>query len=207
MIDEAQVLDEKAAAAMVADVLAGNSNAFENLIRKYKDDIAPIVLKRIPAQHYDDIMQEIFIRAFKNLRSWSGVKPFRNWLAGIAVRSCCDHWRKEYSSKRKLQVSLSEEHLNWAEKVADGESSSDFRRFESSREARDILRNCLGVLKPDDRMLLTLIYFEGYTTEEAAEFMGLSSHNVKIKTFRAREKMRQQLSRLSEGEKKWQKRR
>lgn len=194
MKPETQISDISKTESLVKRVLGGEVNAFEELILLHKRSVATFVSRRIPGAHYEDLMQEIFIKAFRNLGSWSGRKPFRNWLSGIAARTCCDFWRHEYATKRKLTISLNADHLDWAEKVMEMQSQVKHLDEVENREARDILGNCLVLLKPDDRMVITMTYFEGYSTAETAEILGISSYNVKIKTFRARKKMQKYLS-------------
>lgn len=184
---------------IVDKVVDGKAEIFEEIILRYKKDVATIVRRRIPLDYFEDVMQEIFIRAYRNLGTWRRDKPFRFWLSGIAVRACCDHWRKQYSNKCKSYVSLNDAHLQWVEKAVAEQSCGKYEEGVCSQEAREILDNCLGKLKPDDRMALTLTYFDGYSVKETAQLLGWTTYNVKVRTFRARKKMKKLLSGLIQG--------
>ena len=63
-------------------------------------------------------------------------------------------------------------------------------------ETREILEWALGKLTPEDRMIILLVHFEGYTIHEVADFLGFTRANVKVRAFRARKKLRETLESL-----------
>jgi RNA polymerase sigma-70 factor (ECF subfamily) len=71
---------------------------------------------------------------------------------------------------------------------------------EPQMEAREILNWALGKLSAGDRMILELVYLEGFSVKEAAELLGWTKANVKVRSFRARMKLEQLLSIVKEQE-------
>jgi len=93
---------------------------------------------------------------------------------------------------------LTEKHSQWLEEVISQmpEEAPDER--ESQMEAREILNWALEKLSAGDRMVLELVYLEGHSVQEAAELLGWSKANVKVRSFRARMKLEKLLSKVKE---------
>ncbi len=79
---------------VVAQVLAGDANAFEHLFEKYRGHVTAIVQRHVPYDRVEENVQDAFVRAFESLAGWKAAENFRQWLATIAVRTCYDFWRR-----------------------------------------------------------------------------------------------------------------
>ena len=90
--------------------------------------------------------------------------------------------------------SLTEEHHEWLEKVVSNRSGQSFTDRDSQKKAEDVLNWGLDRLSPEDRMVLELIYLEGLSGKEAADLLGWSVANVKVRSLRARRKLRNLLA-------------
>ncbi|MEW5736288.1 MAG: RNA polymerase sigma factor [Thermodesulfobacteriota bacterium] len=184
---------------LVAQVLAGDTDRFEVLVRRHQRLVFGIVSRRVGRQEADEVAQDVFVRAFSGLSRYEGVKPFANWLSIIAVRACCDHWRRHYR-KREVPVStLTDNCRQWMENRFAQDSDEDAERACEQKEASLILAAALDCLEPDDRMVLTLTHLEEKSTAEASELLGWSVAKVKVRAFRARAKMKKILQRLMEA--------
>ena len=86
--------------------------------------------------------------------------------------------------------SLTEKHQEWLEKVVLNRSGQSFDDEASQREARELLDWALDRLSPGDRMVLELVYLEGLSGREAADLLGWTVANVKVRSLRARRKLR-----------------
>lgn len=173
---------------IIAQVLDGRVNAFEELIVRHQDQVTAIVAGKIPFEQVAEVAHDVFVRAFKSLRSFRGDSPFQHWISSIAVRTCRDFWRGRYRNQETPVSALSEEAQAWLESVGsvDGERPSQAESFET----KELLDWAMGQLKPDDRMVLTLTYLEDRSVGETAGLMGISQANVKIRAMRARGKLR-----------------
>ena len=179
---------------IVRRVIDGDVNAFEHLLKKYKQYVFKIVGKRVPYDQTEEIAQEVFIKAYQSLPNFKGISAFQNWLARIAVRACCDFWRKAYKSKEFSMSSLTENQENLLEKIISDQSGQAFAERWSQKEAEEILNYALNRLSAEDRTVLELVYLEGYSAKEAADLLGWSLANVKIRAFRSRKKLQSLLS-------------
>ncbi len=90
--------------------------------------------------------------------------------------------------------SLSESHQEWLESVMSDMSEEKYSNKARHRDAVEILDYALEKLSPEDRMVVKLVYLEGYTGKEAAGLLGWSTSNVKIRSYRAKKKMKKIIS-------------
>ena len=183
---------------IVRQVLGGNVNAFESVILRHRVHVLTIVKKHVPENAVEETAQEAFVRAYQALPTFKGTGAFSQWLSSIVVRTCYDYWRKAYRSREIPMSALNEKHAQWLEEVISQmpEEAPDER--EPQMEARAILNWALGKLSAGDRMVLELVYLEGCSVKEAAELLGWSKANVKVRSFRARMKLEKLLSKVKE---------
>ena len=173
----------------VAKVLGGDVNAFESLFTQYRGHVTAIVRRHVPGDRVAENVQDTFVRAFQSLGGWQADAPFGRWLATIAVRTCYDFWRRQYRKKEIPLSRLPEAHREWLENSLTGQSRDDWEALGRQREAREILDWALNRLGPQDRMVLELVHLEGMAVKEAAEMLGWSTVNVKVRAHRARKKI------------------
>jgi len=175
---------------IIVQVLDGNVNAFAGLIDRYKKLVFDIVNHHMASQYVEEVAHDVFVRAYRSLTHFNNTGDFKNWLSSIAVRTCYDFWRKKYRSREVPISSLSEQHVDWLERTVtdEAEQSHDFGKRQM--EARETLGLVLAKLSPEDRMVLELVYLQEYSCSEAAKLLGWSVANVKIRSFRARAKLK-----------------
>jgi RNA polymerase sigma-70 factor, ECF subfamily len=167
-------------AALVDDARGGDDQAFEQLMRRHSEAIRRLIARYFRNRAMvDDLAQETFAKAYFALNSFRSESPFVYWLKRIAVRLCIDEMRN-----RKTQGAKQTEDIS---SVADGPV---FANSEKRLEAQLLLEKMLGTLTPLDRMIVVLLYGEGYDAKEIAGLTGLSRANVKVRAFRSRRKMK-----------------
>ena len=186
-------------AEIVSQVLDGSVNAFESLLIRHKDLVLKIVKKHVPYDAVEETTQEVFVRIYESLQTYKGKSEFRHWVSSISVRTCYDYWRKAYRSREVPMSSLTEKHQRWLEQVISEESGHALEEKGSQEEARELLDWALGKLSAEDRTVLELVYLEGLSSKEAAEALGWSVANVKVRTFRSRRKLKKLLEGLIKG--------
>jgi len=174
---------------IVRRVLNGDANAFEPLLIRYKDTVLKIVKKHVPYNDIEETIQNVFLRTYQSLPSFKGESGFRQWLSSIAVRTCYDFWRKTYRSREIPMSVLTEKHQNWLEQVITEQSEQAINEKGSQNEARELLDWALERLSAEDRMVMELVYLEGLSGKEAADLLGWSVSNVKVRCFRSRKKI------------------
>ena len=180
---------ETEARDIVKRVLEGEVNAFALLMERYQDYVLAIVKRHAPPNQVEELIQEVFIKAFQSLLGWRQTGRFRAWLSVIAVRTCYDYWRKHYRTREVPMSALSEAHREWLDRVLADASETTWQDITRRREAREILDWGLDQLSAADRMVLELVYLEGQPVKEAARLLGWTVANVKVRAFRARRKI------------------
>ncbi len=184
---------------VIDSVLNGNVDDFIVLANKYQTRVFSLIAKRVPVNDIEDVAQESFIRAFKNLKTFSQKKPFENWLSIITLRTCCDYWRKSARRKEFTAPANDYENLKWLELVATDMTSEHHNNIVTNKDIKELLNWTLKKLSIEDRTLIEMIYFEGHSMKEAAEVLNWGSSKTKVRAMRARFKMRKILSKLIEA--------
>lgn len=185
---------------IVRRILQGEANAFGLLLDRYKDHALKMIKRRIPPKDVEDIAQDLFIKAYQSLPGFDPDSHFKKWLSIIAVRTCCDYWRKTYRTRESPMSALSERHREWLEGVISSGSTASADGNARQEEAKEVLAWALNHLSAEDRMVMEMVYLEGMTGREAAELLGWSVANVKVRAFRSRTRLRKLLSGLLERE-------
>lgn len=188
---------------IVSQVLDGYVNAFESLLIRYRDLVLKIVKKHVPYNDVEETTQDVFLRVYRSLPTFKGKSEFKQWLSSIAVRTCYDYWRKAYRSREVPMSSLTEKHQNWLEQVISEASERSLKEKASQKEAMELLDWALGKLSAEDRMVLELVYLEGLSGKQAANLLGWSVANVKVRSFRSRRKLQGLLTGLGKGKGSW----
>jgi RNA polymerase sigma-70 factor (ECF subfamily) len=167
----------------VAASLKGDDDAYARLVQRYEKPITSLLWRftRDPAQ-CEELVQQVFVEAYFSLRTYRGQAPLLHWLRRIATRTGYRFWREKARTPQEAALPDSD-ILEQIEAVEED-------RLDPS-EAAAILQSLLSRLPPDDRLVLTLLYFEDCSTQEIAERMGWSRAKVKTQALRARRKMKE----------------
>jgi RNA polymerase sigma-70 factor (ECF subfamily) len=185
-------------ADIIGWVLEGNTGAFEQLLKKYRQFVFSIVNRHIPRDEVEDISQEVFIRVYQSLRNLKKAGSFKTWLSAITLRTCYDFWRKQYRAREMPSGTLSLEQSDWITRAISDASTEDWEKQGREKEAQEVLAWLLAKLNPAERMVVDLVYLEGLSTKETAGLLGWSETNVKVRAFRIRQKLKKLLLSLAE---------
>ena len=186
-------------AEVIRRVVAGEVDLFEELLLRYREHVGRIVAGHVPREMVEDVAHDVFVRAYTSLPTYSFRTPFSHWLSTIAVRSCYDVWR---SVSARKEVSLSgpseavEEQQEWTEHLLAAESRDRFDTMVRQRDATNLLQRALAQLSPENRMVVDLVHLEGHSVREAAELLGWTVVNVKVRAHRVRHQLRKILDTL-----------
>ena len=171
-------------------ILAGDEDAFEEFVRAHHGRVARIAGRFFRrADTIEEIVQEVFVKAYSGMPGYRGEVPLGHWLARITVNACYDQLRRQ---RARPEVGFSQLGGDPEAFVAsyvspDGEgSAAHLAREEARRTAEQILAR----LPAADRLVLTLTVLEGMAVAEVADLTGWSVANVKVRAFRARNRMR-----------------
>ena len=137
----------------------------------------------------------IFIRVFQKLSQYSGKVPLEHWVSRIAVNTCLNQIQSEKVRPELRHADLSVEEQAVVENLATStEELAPDRRFASHQ----LVEHLLTALKPVERLAVDLLYLQGRSVEEIRKITGWSAALIKVRAFRARQKMKAQLARIGE---------
>ena len=178
---------------IVQQVVHGDVNAFEELLNRYQNYVLKIVTKHVPYEQIEEVTHNVFIRAYTSLPTFKQTSSFKAWLSSVAVRTCYDFWRKQYRSREISTSSLSKEQQQWIETAVAARSEQTFQQERDLQHVREVLIWALNSLSAEERMVIELVYLEELSGKEAAQLLGWSVANIKIRAFRARKKLQKLL--------------
>lgn len=188
--------EEASDAEILVQVRAGDVDAFERIIARHEQHVFAIVCNHVPAADVEPVAHDVFLRAYQSLHTYSARSPFEHWLSRVAVRTCCDYWRREKRRREAPAAALSPDAVAWLEQAGQAQSREVFAREGERREAAELLDRALAQIAPEDRMVLVMTQVEGYSVKETAGRLGWSVARVKVHAFRSRHALRKIVERM-----------
>ena len=187
-------------AAVVAQVLAGDRDAFRVLVERHSRSIYRVVYRMTGNQQdAEELVQEVLLRAYKSLGRFEMRSNFSTWLYRIAINRTLD-----FLSARKTQMQSQD-----AFQIADDPNPEDNRqvrvpspspdpeRIVLSGEVKNHVAQAMTLLTPVERVAFIMRHMEGRSIEEIGQALNLKASAAKNSVFRAVQKLRQQLEPLT----------
>jgi len=185
-------------AALVRRVQARDELAFREIVERYQAKIFSIIFG-ILRNHNDaeDIAQQVFSKIYFSIKNFDFRSSLLTWIYKITVNECYDYLRKKRVRKLVYESDFSEED---AQRMQNTDTAIDQRPAVDIQLAqRDLVVKLLEKLSPEDRSLLLLKEVEGHSVEELAQMTGMNENTIKVKLFRARQKLVKASQRLKRG--------
>jgi RNA polymerase sigma-70 factor (ECF subfamily) len=183
-------------AELIKAVLAGDTASFEPLVAKYQPRVFATARKYARREsEVEDIVQEVFLKAFSKLSSFRGESPFEHWLMRLTVRTCYDFLRAHQRNREQVLAEITDEESKWLEKIG---STDDPEAEHSASAARLVIHKLLEHLSPESRLIIQLLEIEEKSLKEIAQLTGWSIPMIKVRAFRARAAMRKTLAKLEQ---------
>ncbi|MDQ1334925.1 MAG: hypothetical protein QG552_1875 [Thermodesulfobacteriota bacterium] len=181
---------------LISEFKAGSMEAMEKIVERYEDRIFTFGLKMCGhLQDAEDIAQETFLNAFKYLKDFREETKLKNWLFKIATTACIRKRRKK-KCEPNHEISLDSffpqngDHPTYdIPDVSDDPSDSMLRA-----ELKNIIDAAIHSLSHKYRLVFNLRDIEGFSTEETADILGISTQSVKTRLHRARLYLRERIS-------------
>lgn len=183
-------------AELVARAQAGDRDAVQTLLERYERRLLNVLVAMVRnPEDARELLQETFVRAFRNLDGFKGESSFYTWIYRIAMNLAIDHQRR--GGKRPLVefddgVGLKEDA------VGEGSASlgvDPFRNVRSRELGRKIFR-AIESLTPDHRAVILLREIDGLSYEEISEVLGCSLGTVMSRLHYARKKLQSRLQEM-----------
>lgn len=174
---------------LITRITHGEKQLYELIVRRYN----PYLYKVGRSYNYnhedtEDLMQESFVDAYKNLAKFEKRSCFKTWLVKIMLHNC---YRKHEKSSYKHE---------FANEISDNSTpmftkpNNHTDQLTQSNELRSIIENALSEIPLEYRMVFSLREINALSTKETAELLGITESNVKVRLNRSKEMLRQQIS-------------
>ena len=179
--------------ALIREAQRGNAAAFEELVRHYDRAVLRLALHLTGSEHdAQDIYQEAFLKAYKNVGSFRYECSFYTWIYRIVTNLCLDHLRKRAVRREEAPVAVDPkgEQYDVLEQVADGRAGADPERDLMRRELAGRINRALSRLTPRERMVFELKHYHGLKLRTVGEILNTTEETAKNTLFRATQKLR-----------------
>lgn len=180
--------------ALVAQLRSGAESAYEALIDRFEQPVFNMISRLMDdSAEAPDVVQEVFLKIFRNIGSFRGESSLKTWIYRIAVNEARNH-RRWFSRHRRQEVAIDGEgeSQGYSDWLADpGRSPYDSAL---DRETEGLVEEALDALNPKFKAALVLREIEGLSYEEIADILEISLGTVKSRILRGRDALRKQLA-------------
>jgi len=174
---------------LIVQTLSGNQSAYAGLVKRHQRFVFTLALRF--AQNREDaeeIAQDCFIKAYRSLESFKQESKFSTWLYTIVYTTAMTALRK----KRIDTTSIDDEETY----IQIENTSSVYDVNNAENKSRSFyVDQAISQLTPDDAAIITLFYKGEQSLEEIAQTLGIEANIVKVKLFRARQRLKEKLER------------
>jgi RNA polymerase sigma-70 factor (ECF subfamily) len=187
--------DEGVSRELVAAVLREDEAAARELVRSLYPLVAKLVRAHRPVRTAEeDLCQMIFIKVLQKLPQFSGAVPLEHWVSRIAINTCLNQIQAEKARPELREADLSEEQAAVIQNLT---STAEELAPDQSFASRQLVEHLMNALKPAERLVIDLLYLQQRSVAEIRHATGWSAALVKVRAFRARQKMKRLLSNMT----------
>ena len=180
--------------ALLKKFVEGDAEAFEALVRRFERPLFNFILRSVrDADRSEELLQEVFLKVFRNVGSFRGQSTLKTWIYRITVNEA-HNARRWFFRHRRAEVELErnpDESRNWKEIIPDRSRSPFDAAFDS--EQHIMIEAALKRINPIFREAVALRDISDLAYEEIAEILGVSLGTVKSRILRGREALREEL--------------
>jgi RNA polymerase sigma-70 factor, ECF subfamily len=181
--------------ALVRRAQSGDEVAFREIVERYQSKVFSIIHGIVRQRNdVEDIAQQVFAKVYFSLRNFDFRSSLITWIYKITVNECFDYLRKKKVRRLVYESDLSEDEVRRVENTeppVDRQAPADV-----SLARHDYVLKLLARVSEEERNLLMLKEVEGHSVEELAEMTGMNENTIKVKLFRARQKLVKAAQRL-----------
>lgn len=183
-------------AELVRRAQARDELAFREIVERYQAKVYSIIFGILRNRNdAEDIAQQVFAKVYFSMGNFDFRSSLLTWIYKITVNECYDYLRKKRVRKLVYESDFSEEESLL---MQNSEAAMDHRPAVDTQLAqRDFVLKLLAKVSEEDRNLMLLKEVEGHSVEELAQMTGMNENTIKVKLFRARQKLLKAAQRLS----------
>ncbi|MCR8561558.1 sigma-70 family RNA polymerase sigma factor [Mucilaginibacter sp. BJC16-A38] len=174
---------------LIDQVLAGNQSAYADLVKRHQRFVFTLAMRFAKGREdAEEIAQDCFIKAYRSLSTFQRQAKFSTWLYSIVYTTAMTFLRK----KRVDTDSIDDEGTFI--QVESQSSAYDVNNAENKSRSF-YLNQAIEQLLPDDAAIITMFYKGEQSLEEIGQALGMEANTVKVKLFRARQRLKDKLER------------
>jgi RNA polymerase sigma factor (sigma-70 family) len=172
---------------LITLVLKGEQQAYKVLVDRYQSYIFTLAYRLLQSREdAEEVAQDVFIKAYRSLADFKGGSKFSTWLYTIAHNTGITYLRKK---KQKILAIDDENTFTQLEN-----QESDFKANQvEDKSKKDMVNRAIEMLAPDDAQIITLFYKGDQSLDEIAAVMRMETNTVKVRLFRARQKLKEKM--------------
>jgi RNA polymerase sigma factor (sigma-70 family) len=172
---------------LIEQTLVGNQAAYADLVKRHQRFVFTLALRFAKnREDAEEIAQDCFIKAYRSLSAFQRQSKFSTWLYSIVYTTAMTFLRK----KRVDTDSINDE--NTYIQLENTSSSHDVNSAENKSRSY-YLNQAITQLMPDDAAIITLFYMGEQSLDEIGKTLGIETNTVKVKLFRARQRLKEKL--------------
>jgi RNA polymerase sigma-70 factor (ECF subfamily) len=185
-------------AALVRRIQAQDEMAFREIVERYQAKVFSIIYGILRNRNdAEDIAQQVFAKIYFSIKNFDFRSSLLTWIYKITVNECYDYLRKKRVRKLVYESDFSNED---SARVETSGSTADQKQAVDQRLAqRDLILKLLKKISEEDRSLILLKEVEGHSVEELSQMTGMNENTIKVKLFRARQKLVKAAQRLDKS--------
>lgn len=182
-------------AALVRRVQARDELAFREIVDRYQNKVYSIIYG-ILRNHNDaeDIAQQVFSKVYFSITNFDFRSSLLTWIYKITVNECYDYLRKKRVRKLVYESDFTEDDAN---KMESGVAVDKTAPADEALARRDLVLKLMDKISKEDRDLMMMKEVEGHSVEELSQMTGMNENTIKVKLFRARQKLLKAAQRLT----------
>ena len=166
----------------ITRILDGETEYFSVLLDRYSRPLYSLIVQIVGwPEDAEELLQDVFLKAFRHLNRYKGECRFSTWIYRIAYNAAISATRK----KKQELLYIEENTIN---NVPDDVADSVLARAEDEEQV-DRLSRAIDQLNGEEKALITLFYYEEKSLEEIGEVLKISISNVKVRLHRTRKKI------------------
>ena len=179
-------MEKKTDEYYIREILKVDSGSFSVLVEKYCHLAFSLSMKLLnQREEAEEAAQDSFIRAYNSLKSFQNNSTFKTWFFRIVYNTSISRLRKRKNTEIRIEdVTISDSEIQATESAVDQLNAEDRQKY---------LGIGLSRLDEEEQALLTMYYYDDFSMDEISVVTGLTVSNVKVKIYRTRKKLLQEL--------------
>ncbi len=175
--------------ALIRRAQSGEEEAFREIVERYQGKVFSIIHGVVRNRNdSEDIAQQVFTKIYFSLGKFNFRSALVTWIYKITVNECYDYLRKVKVRKLTYESDLNQDDLRRIDNMEDSRRNPA-EAVDRITELREYVLQLLDKLSEEERHLLIMKEVEGYPVEELARMVSMNENTVKVKLFRARQKL------------------